>query len=126
MGLHESQSLLWERMVALSKPFMPYLLPKILVSYPPRAPPRFLAGSQLFTASCCEKPVFCHCLPCPLGVSTPVLSPNPAMPAVHQESIPSLTGDDASEDLLYIKLNEIMEPSLIRVESDEVIDAQFT
>ena len=31
MGLHESQSLLWERMVALSKPFTSYLLPKALV-----------------------------------------------------------------------------------------------
>jgi len=30
MGVHESQSLLWERMVALSAPFQTYLLPKIL------------------------------------------------------------------------------------------------
>ena len=29
MGVHESQSLLWERMVGLSGPFMKYLLPKI-------------------------------------------------------------------------------------------------
>lgn len=31
MGVHESQSLLWERMVALSKPFAKYLLPKLKV-----------------------------------------------------------------------------------------------
>ena len=29
MGVHESQSLLWERMVALSRPFQSYLLPKL-------------------------------------------------------------------------------------------------
>ncbi len=34
MGLHESQSLLWERMVALSKPFMSYLLPQIQTAFP--------------------------------------------------------------------------------------------
>mmetsp|Transcript_24801 Transcript_24801/g.44179 ORF Transcript_24801/g.44179 Transcript_24801/m.44179 type:complete len:373 (-) Transcript_24801:74-1192(-) len=34
MGIHESQSLLWERMVALDKPFMEFLLPKLLVSIP--------------------------------------------------------------------------------------------
>ena len=34
MGVHESQSLLWERMVALSRPFQDYLLPKIQASFP--------------------------------------------------------------------------------------------
>jgi carboxypeptidase Taq len=34
MGVHESQSLLWERMVALSKPFQSYLLPKIQETFP--------------------------------------------------------------------------------------------
>lgn len=29
MGVHESQSLLWERMVALSPAFAAYLLPKL-------------------------------------------------------------------------------------------------
>jgi Zn-dependent M32 family carboxypeptidase len=29
MGVHESQSLLWERMVALSRPFSRYLAPKL-------------------------------------------------------------------------------------------------
>jgi Zn-dependent M32 family carboxypeptidase len=32
MGVHESQSLLWERMVALGRPFAEYLLPKLQVS----------------------------------------------------------------------------------------------
>lgn len=31
MGVHESQSLLWERMVGLSKPFAHYLLPLLQV-----------------------------------------------------------------------------------------------
>lgn len=34
MGVHESQSLLWERMVCLSKPFQHYLLPKIQAAFP--------------------------------------------------------------------------------------------
>ena len=45
MGVHESQSLLWERMVGLSKPFAAYLLPIIREYFPqvgspqPAAPP---------------------------------------------------------------------------------------
>ncbi|CAE8624370.1 unnamed protein product, partial [Polarella glacialis] len=34
MAIHESQSLLWERMVALSLPFSRYLLPKLRESFP--------------------------------------------------------------------------------------------
>ena len=34
MGVHESQSLLWERMVALSLPFSRYLAPKLAASFP--------------------------------------------------------------------------------------------
>lgn len=34
MGVHESQSLLWERMVALSRPFQSYLLPKVQEFFP--------------------------------------------------------------------------------------------
>jgi carboxypeptidase Taq len=34
MAIHESQSLLWERMVALSRPFADYLLPKLQASFP--------------------------------------------------------------------------------------------
>jgi len=66
MGVHESQSLLWERMVALSEPCMPYLLSKIL------------------------------------------------------ETMPELKGPEATPRALHARLNEITEPSLIRVESDEV------
>ena len=64
MGIHESQSLLWERMVGLSKPFQHYLLPKI------------------------------------------------------KEFFPSFP--DVSTDKLYEAQNKIQEPSLIRVESDEL------
>jgi carboxypeptidase Taq len=34
MGVHESQSLLWERMVALSLPFSSYLAPKLTAAFP--------------------------------------------------------------------------------------------
>lgn len=34
MAIHESQSLLWERMVGLSRPFASYLLPKIQETFP--------------------------------------------------------------------------------------------
>lgn len=71
MGIHESQSLLWERMVALSRPFQDYLLPKIKQFFP-------------------DFPV-----------------PN--------------SGNDA----LYAAQNVIKEPSLIRVESDEVSQAGY-
>ena len=65
LGVHESQSLLWERMVALSKPFAHYLLPKI------------------------------------------------------QEHFPDLA-QKLSPDSLYGAINVLKEPSMIRVEADEV------
>jgi Zn-dependent M32 family carboxypeptidase len=34
MGAHESQSLLWERLVGLSRPFAAYLLPKLRAAFP--------------------------------------------------------------------------------------------
>mmetsp|Transcript_85698 Transcript_85698/g.227708 ORF Transcript_85698/g.227708 Transcript_85698/m.227708 type:complete len:474 (-) Transcript_85698:95-1516(-) len=34
MAVHESQSLLWERMVGLSKPFAEYLMPKLAAAFP--------------------------------------------------------------------------------------------
>lgn len=34
MGIHESQSLLWERMVGLSTQFAHYLLPKLTAAFP--------------------------------------------------------------------------------------------
>ena len=34
MGVHESQSLLWERMVALSLPFSRYLAPRLSAAFP--------------------------------------------------------------------------------------------
>ena len=65
MGVHESQSLLWERMVALSQPFAHYLLPKL------------------------------------------------------QQHFPDLA-QKLSPELLYAAVNVIREPSMIRVEADEV------
>ena len=65
MGVHESQSLLWERMVGLSRPFQSYLLPKIREHFPD-------------------------------------------FPA------------QATPEALYTAQNTIREPSLIRVESDEL------
>jgi Zn-dependent M32 family carboxypeptidase len=37
MGVHESQSLLWERCIALSRPFAAYLLPKLRAHFPSQA-----------------------------------------------------------------------------------------
>lgn len=34
MGVHESQSLLWERLVALSLPFSRYLAPRLSAAFP--------------------------------------------------------------------------------------------
>ena len=34
MGVHESQSLLWERMIALGRPFSRYLAPKLSKAFP--------------------------------------------------------------------------------------------
>ena len=34
MGIHESQSLLWERMVGLSEPFSEYLTPQLTSAFP--------------------------------------------------------------------------------------------
>lgn len=34
MGIHESQSLLWERMVGMSKPFWRFFWPKLVASFP--------------------------------------------------------------------------------------------
>ena len=65
MGVHESQSLLWERMVGLSKPFAHYLLPQI------------------------------------------------------QRQFPDLA-QKLSPDSLYSAVNVLKDPSLIRVEADEV------
>jgi carboxypeptidase Taq len=69
MGVLESQSLLWERMVALGRPFQTYLLKKIQAAFPEVA-------------------------------------------ALHT---PGRSADD-----LYGAINEIRQPSLIRVEADEV------
>jgi len=49
MAIHESQSLLWERMVGLSKPFASYLLPKLQQTFPesfgPERTPEELYGA---------------------------------------------------------------------------------
>lgn len=66
MGIHESQSLLWERAVALQRPFQNYLLAKL-------------------------KAVF-----------------------------PDKFGIEATPEVLYGAMNKIKDPSMIRVESDEV------
>ncbi|KAJ1428083.1 putative carboxypeptidase [Ochromonadaceae sp. CCMP2298] len=49
MGVHESQSLLWERLVALNRPFQHYLLPKIrefFPTFPTEATPESLYLAQ--------------------------------------------------------------------------------
>ncbi len=49
MGIHESQSLLWERMVGLSLPFCTYLLPKLREAFP-GALPANKDAQDLYTA----------------------------------------------------------------------------
>ena len=49
MGVHESQSLLWERYVALQKPFQTYLLSK-LATYFPEDFPSTVTSEQLYQA----------------------------------------------------------------------------
>lgn len=66
LGVHESQSLLWERMVGLGKPFCEYLLPLL------------------------------------------------------KERFPAKFGEGVSGEQVYEASNVIKEPSLIRVEADEV------
>ena len=51
MGVHESQSLLWERMVALSRPFSAYLAPKLKSAFP-----------QLPDFQVCKAPMVCIAL----------------------------------------------------------------
>ena len=50
MGVHESQSLLWERMVALSLPFSKYLAPKLAAAFPQ------LGHLQVCTVGCLTAP----------------------------------------------------------------------
>jgi carboxypeptidase Taq len=50
MGVHESQSLLWERMVALSKPFQSYLLPKMQAAFPEHANIQSMSAEELYKA----------------------------------------------------------------------------
>lgn len=49
MAIHESQSLLWERMVGLSRPFAHYLLPKLHDTFPGQLPDD-KTGDDLYAA----------------------------------------------------------------------------
>ena len=50
MGVHESQSLLWERMVALSRPFQSYLLPKLQEAFPNHNNIQKMSTDELYAA----------------------------------------------------------------------------
>ena len=50
MGVHESQSLLWERMVALSRPFQSYLLPRLQQAFPQHEALRGRSAEDLYRA----------------------------------------------------------------------------
>ena len=57
MGVHESQSLLWERMVALGRPFSRYLAPKLAAAFPQlsdKLSPDTLYGASLGSAAACK------------------------------------------------------------------------
>mmetsp|Transcript_39148 Transcript_39148/g.124614 ORF Transcript_39148/g.124614 Transcript_39148/m.124614 type:complete len:506 (-) Transcript_39148:129-1646(-) len=55
MGVHESQSLFWERMVALSPSFSSYLLPQLQAAFPGQLPPS-LDAAGLYGALNVVKP----------------------------------------------------------------------
>ncbi|KAK3831354.1 MAG: putative carboxypeptidase [Linnemannia elongata] len=50
LGVHESQSLLWERMVALSKPFWAYTLPLLKEQFPDREDLQAVTPEQYYNA----------------------------------------------------------------------------
>jgi len=50
MAIHESQSLLWERMVGLSLPFAQYLLPKLRAAFQEQLPDENKTGGDLYAA----------------------------------------------------------------------------
>ncbi|KAF9546724.1 hypothetical protein EC957_009484 [Mortierella hygrophila] len=50
LGVHESQSLLWERMVALSKPFWTYTLPLLKEQFPDREDLQAVTPEQYYNA----------------------------------------------------------------------------
>lgn len=142
MGVHESQSLLWERMVGLSRPFAAYLLPLMREFFPQASlsvwelPAQCLASSWVerehMQGSRCRagvpvcpsrrlhsKRTRCAALRCARHVPPSPLAPprqpaNCCMPALAQ-----LPKEQTPEDL-YAALNIIKEPSMIRVEADEV------
>jgi len=61
MGVHESQSLLWERMVALGRPFARYLAPKLAAAFPqlpPELTPDSLYGGR--ARPCMKLASACH------------------------------------------------------------------
>ena len=52
MAVHESQSLLWERMVALSLPFCRFLLPKLRAAFPAFGEGKSAEASSAASLSC--------------------------------------------------------------------------
>ena len=110
LGVHESQSLLWERMVALTPAFCKFLLPKIQADFP-----EFGKGKT----------------PEVRGTPATRMCALQAMTA-HAHKSPAEGGGCGSKTLtrvadtlslvqdLYAAINTMKDPSLIRVESDEV------
>ncbi|KAG0048561.1 hypothetical protein BGZ90_007589 [Linnemannia elongata] len=58
VGIHESQSLLWERMVMLSKPFWTYSLPILKEQFPEREDLQAVDVNQFYLALNRAKPTF--------------------------------------------------------------------
>ena len=55
MGIHESQSLLWERMVGLSEPFSHYLMPQLTSAFPQL--PKDLKPEQVGPSKGCHEEI---------------------------------------------------------------------
>lgn len=107
VGFHESQSLTWERMVALSRPFSDYLLPLLKERFPQQASP---CGCRL----CCLPAM----LPVAACTGLALLSnrgPAVCTPPASRRSPANTTADD-----LYAALNMVQRDNMIRIRADEL------
>ena len=108
MGIHESQSLLWERMVALGLPFAKYVSGKVCGAGCWGGPMRVttcLLGLFGFPPG--------HS-PSPTTTSNASHSPKTQI-RKHFPTFPERPAED-----FYAAVNTVKDPSFIRVESDEV------
>lgn len=107
MGIHESQSLLWERMVALGLPFSKYIIGKVRTFGTPISHVYVTHGSPTARAAVLLLDT----------LSSVFYQHVHATPQIRKH-FPTFPERSPSE--LHAALNVIKDPSFIRVESDEV------